>query len=83
MAIDTKALFADVKANSARLTGCKRHRFTGGNPVLGGKNECLECGGKIGNTDVLYYIAGFEAAGGSADDVWPGWHSRGSKSESS
>ena len=63
MPVDTKKLFAEVQANSAKLASCKRHRFFGGKPVLGGKNECLECGGKIGNTDVLYYIAGFEAAG--------------------
>lgn len=82
MPIDTKAVFAEVQNNSARLSACKQHRFAGGKPVLGGKNECLECGGKLGNTDVLYYVAGYEAGGGSADDIWPGWHARGSKSES-
>lgn len=83
MAIDTKALFAEVQGNRAKLDSCKRHRFAGGSPVLGGRNTCLDCGGQIGNTDVMYYIAGFEAGGGNADEIWPGWHSRGSSNKKS
>jgi hypothetical protein len=66
-------LWDQVKANIARLSACKRHRFEATSVHLGQKHPCLECGGKISLTDLGQYIAGYEAHGGSADDIWPGY----------
>lgn len=74
MKIDTAAILAEVRANRARLEGCKRHRFEPPALVkLGLKLTCSACGGEMHLTDISYYIAGYEAAGGLADDVWPGY----------
>ncbi|WP_448043834.1 hypothetical protein [Bradyrhizobium liaoningense] len=67
------ALWEQVKANSARIRGCKRHRFEAKPVKLGQKQTCLECGGQISLTDMGNYIAGFVAAGGDANAIWPGW----------
>ena len=74
---DVDDILVQVRANQAKLSGCKQHRFDGGKTVkLGMKCECLACGGTISLTDAGWYIKGFEAAGGSADDIWPGYHAR-------
>jgi hypothetical protein len=70
---DLLEIAAAAKANSVRLAGCKRHRFVGGKATLGAKYDCLECGGRADNGYVYGYIAGYEAAGGVADDIWPGY----------
>lgn len=72
---DVKQIFEDVKANIAKLLACKRHRFTAGvRPAFGQKLTCQECGGTMGLMSAGEYIRGYEAAGGNADDVWPGYH---------
>ena len=38
------------------------------------KVTCNECGGSMCLTELSGYMAGFEAAGGNANDVWPGWN---------
>lgn len=74
---DMDDILAQVRANHAKLASCKRHRFEGGKRMkLGMKCECLNCGGTMSLTDAGWYIEGFEAAGGSADDIWPGYHAR-------
>lgn len=68
-----RGIWDDVKANSARLQACARHRFDGGFQI-GQKKVCLVCGGGMGLTDIGNYIRGYEAAGGNANDVWPDFH---------
>lgn len=67
-------LFRQVKENLNRLRNCPRHRFAADQLVqIGTKVTCLECQGSISLTDVGLYIQGYKAAGGSADDIWPGY----------
>lgn len=64
-------LWEKVKANNRALDACSRHRFAGGAITkLGDKYKCLACGGEMRLTDIGPYIQGYEAAGGSADDIW-------------
>lgn len=64
----------EALAESRKWTGCKRHQFEGKQqPKLGQKYACRNCGvakdlGVIGN-----YIQGYEAGGGNANDIWPGY----------
>ena len=73
MKIDGKALLAEIRANRAKLKGCPCHRFIDQKANLGKKVTCNECGGSMCLTELSGYMAGFEAAGGNANDVWPGW----------
>ena len=74
---DMDDILVQVRANHAKLDGCKRHRFDGGKKVaLGMKCVCLDCGGTMSLTDAGWYVKGYEAAGGEADDIWPGYHAR-------
>ena len=68
-------IWEEVKANIARIDACPRHRFEGDRAAvkLGVRQVCLNCGGAMGIVDIGNYIKGFEAAGGSADAVWPGY----------
>lgn len=66
-------IWDQVKANSTRLQECKLHHFTG-RPATGIKWRCTRCDGEMSGSDVLWYIRGYEAHGGQADDVVPGWH---------
>ena len=68
------SIWEQVKANRAKLDGCARHRFEGVRQVkLGSKHVCLVCGGEMGLTSIGDYIKGYEAHGGSVDDIWPGY----------
>lgn len=67
------SLWEQVKANNAALNACKRHRFEAIPVKLGDKQTCLECTGRISLMDLGQYISGYEAHGGSADDIWPGF----------
>lgn len=67
-------LWEEVKANRRRIDACERHLFPGGTDIkLGQKHFCLNCGGALQLTDIGPYIQGYEAAGGAADDIWPGY----------
>ena len=68
---ELKALWQDAKDNVDRLHGCARHRFDAVQP--GKRVTCLECGGVMSLSDIGNYIRGYVAAGGAADDIWPGW----------
>jgi hypothetical protein len=78
--IDTRKIWEEVKANRAKLDACPRHRFTGGDTILGlrigQKMTCTVCGGQMELTDVGQYIRGYEAAGKPADDIWPGFRGK-------
>lgn len=69
--IDGKALWAEVQENSRKTRECRRHRFEHQTVTLGMKINCLNCGGYLRLTDIGQYIAGYEAAGGKAADIWP------------
>lgn len=68
------ALFEQVKTNNRAIEACARHRFAGGGVAkLGDKYTCQACGGAMRLPDVGTYIRGYQAAGGAANDIWPGW----------
>lgn len=71
--IDTKQIMADIRANRERLAGCRVHRFPCGTPdrIMGKPWACEHCGGTMDATAVLAYCAGFAAAGGDPQAVWP------------
>jgi len=73
MDLDTAQLLADIKANSATLDSCPRHLFKPDDYEFGRKMECSHCHGRMQATDVMWYIKGYEAAGGHCDDIWPGY----------
>lgn len=73
MKFDAKAIWAQVKANSEKLRACKRHRFPAGPIRLGQRHTCLDGGGEIDGVALLHYIEGYEAAGGDAVDIYPGY----------
>lgn len=72
---ESAALFAEVKANQARLDRCKRHLFELGPPPyrFGMKLTCQNCGGTIDAIKAFVYVQGYEAAGGDPNDVIPGF----------
>jgi hypothetical protein len=76
MQIDSKALFAEVKANAAKLTACKQHHVDLGEPPykFGMTCICTNCGGTMKAVDLFRYVQGFEAAGGNPNDVVPGYN---------
>jgi len=69
----TKGIWAEVKANQAKRKQCKRHRILPEDWAFGRRITCRECGAWMQATDLIYYIEGYEAAGGNADDIWPGY----------
>lgn len=70
------SIWEEVKENAAKLKACPRHRFPGGDVKLGQRVTCLECGGWMNLTRAGEYVNGYEAAGGDADNVWPGWREK-------
>lgn len=75
MTIDAHAMLAEVRENLARLNGCKLHVFDPNGYQIGQRKECLNCGGKMRLPAIGDYIRGYEAGGGGADDIWPGYRS--------
>lgn len=71
--IDPHSLLAEIRANHAKLDACDVHRFAPDSYKFGQKMTCLKCAGTMQATDVGHYIKGYEAAGGSCDDIWPGY----------
>lgn len=76
MMIDATAILAEVKTNHARLDGCKVHAFDPSEHVPGKRLTCLLCGGEMQLVRIGDYIKGYEAAGGSCDDIWPGYRAK-------
>lgn len=70
---ETQKLWAEVKENLRKLRACTKHRFAEQPVKIGQKVECLNCGGKMGLISIGDYIAGYKAAGGSVDDIWPNY----------
>lgn len=77
--------FAEVRANSKRLSECKRHHFPERLEKLGQRMRCSQCGGEMTATDVLVYIKGYqaavrdmvgeEAAATVPGEIWPHYNS--------
>lgn len=72
-----KGLRERIRENLDKLDNCPRHKFSGERMPPGNKHTCLNCGGEMNGGDVLYYIAGYEAAGGDCNDIYPGWRGNG------
>lgn len=74
---DSRSQWSDairqVRVNSQMLRSCPRHEFLVHSPTLLQKVKCNKCGGTLSLVDASYYVRGYVAAGGNADDVWPGW----------
>jgi hypothetical protein len=74
MTIDGKKLFAEVVENNRRWTSCDGHRFAAIEPYrIGQRHTCIKCGGTKSMIDIMYYLEGYEAAGGDPNDVMPGY----------
>ena len=74
MVIDARKLWEQAKANGEKRRACPRHRFERmTDRRLGQRHTCLNCGCEMRGPEVMFYIEGYEAAGGSADDIWPGY----------
>ena len=71
----SKKLWAEAVANVERLNGCPRHlfEFDGHEVKFGAKATCKKCGGTLDMLQVRQYVLGYEAAGGNANDVLPGF----------
>lgn len=74
---DFKAAMARVRENEDKLKMCPQHKFDPAQwekDKLGQSMVCLNCGGKMKVVpNISEYIAGYEAAGKSADDIWTGF----------
>lgn len=68
-----ESILAEIRANTKKLDNCKLHKFSGERMPPGNKHTCLNCGGQMKGSDVLWYIAGYEAGGGDCNDIYPGW----------
>lgn len=74
--IDSKLLLEEIKANQARLDGCKQHHFPTFPERLAfrQKLDCSKCGGSIDALQAYAYTRGFAAAGGDPNEIIPGWN---------
>lgn len=66
-------IWEDMKLNHAKRSACKRHFFDSPEIKLGVRLICQNCGGEMMLSDVGFYISGYEAAGGNANDIIPGY----------
>ena len=55
-----KSLWAEVKANHAKLEACPLHDFEPATPGTR-KRRCRNCGGEVGTIEVSWYEAGLRA----------------------
>lgn len=82
---DRQRLWAEAQANVERLNACPRHLFemtdeqvnAGPAALFGKKLECHRCNGRMDMIHVNQYVRGYEAAGGNANDILPGWNNDG------
>jgi hypothetical protein len=66
-------IWQDVKANRIKRQACPRHTIAPNSYTFGRKVTCLNCEATIQATEYMAYVEGYVAAGGEANDVWPGW----------
>ena len=63
-----------IQENINRMDQCAKHTFDGVYiKTLGAKYTCRSCGYQARLSDIGPYIRGYVAAGGDANDIWPGW----------
>ncbi len=70
----TNKILAEIRNNSKKLSSCERHKFTGERMPPRNTHKCIKCEGEMKGGEVLWYITGYEAAGGDANDIFPNWH---------
>lgn len=73
MKIDAKKMLAEVRANIDALDGCPLHKFNPEHWRPGKPVTCTQCGGHMPLTRATAYMAGYKAAGGDSNDIWPGY----------
>lgn len=76
MSIAAATLWAEVKENLRKIRACSRHRFVAQAVKLGQKVVCQNCSGQMGLTSIGDYIAGYKAAGGDVNDIWPDYEGK-------
>jgi hypothetical protein len=69
-------IWKQARENNEKLKTCRRHYFKTEPSRLGAKHVCLNCGGAIDAVNLKFYVEGYEAAGGNADTIMPGYHDR-------
>jgi hypothetical protein len=70
-----RVMYEGIRQNRTTLDNCPKHRFSCEQVTitLGVKLRCLECGGDMILTEIAQYIRGYVAAGGDANEIWPGY----------
>lgn len=77
MSAAVKSIWQEVQDNRKALDSCSLHQFEPPEELkLGDVYTCKNCGGKKRISDISDYIHGYEAAGGNANDIWPGWRKK-------
>lgn len=79
---DAGEAWGHAESNQGKLNTCPRHRFAWADVVgivpgrieVGAKFTCDVCGGRMPALEMFRYIQGYEAAGGNANDVCPGFN---------
>lgn len=70
--IKDPSIWAEVRANRAKLNSCDRHRFDPpADRKLGDRLTCTRCFGEMSATDAVMYCRGYAAAGRDPHDIWP------------
>lgn len=73
---ESRLLLEGIKANQAKLDGCKKHFFeTTKEPPypFGMKYTCANCGVLLDSIKAFHYALGFEAAGGNPNEIIEGF----------
>lgn len=73
--IEVRGLMQRVMANRRKLDGCRRHLFPtiGDNYQLGQRLTCVHCGGEMTLVEAGWYIRGWVAHGGDAQEIMADW----------
>lgn len=78
---EMQKLIEEVKANTARLKLCTLHQFPAYPPLKSQGSRslpvrhltCIRCGGQVDVINAIYYVRGYVAAGGNAEQIIPNW----------
>lgn len=75
MAIDAKALWAEVQDRTRKWHACPRHFFPPQQDGyrVGQRIACKHCGVAANLREIGDYVRGYIAAGGDPSDVMPDW----------
>jgi hypothetical protein len=64
---------AQARENHAARDQCPQHKFNPAEYKPGKNPICLNCGAWISAQHVIGYVNGWQAHGGDANAIWPGW----------